>query len=55
MGTLGHMIFVPLNSVMVSDADTKRATRNEVELFFTLTIKKIIFTAKSLPMSGELL
>ena len=47
MGTLGHKIFVPLNSAMVSDADTTRATGDEVELFFTRTIKKINFTVEA--------
>lgn len=47
MGTLGHKIFVPLNKSNPDIEDTTDATFDEIELFFTRTIKKINFTVEA--------
>ncbi|MGN0622177.1 MAG: DUF4357 domain-containing protein [Porcipelethomonas sp.] len=47
MGTLGHKIFVPLNRIVPVVEDTVDTTSEEIELFFTRTIKKINFTVEA--------
>ena len=47
MGTLGHKIFVPLNKVVPVADNTVDTESEEIELFFTRTIKKINFTVEA--------
>lgn len=47
MGTLGHKIFVPLNKTAPVTEDTTDTASEEIELFFTRTIKKLSFTVEA--------
>lgn len=47
MGTLGHKIFVPLNKTAPVVEDTADTPPEEMELFFTRTIKKLNFTVEA--------
>ena len=47
MGTLGHKIFVPLNKSVPVIEDTSDTASEEIELFFTRTIKKLNFTVEA--------
>lgn len=47
MGTLGHKIFVPLNKGVTVADNTVDTASEEIELFFTRTIKKINFIVEA--------
>ena len=47
MGTLGHKIFIPLNKPVPTNNENNTLETEEIELFFTRTIKKIGFTAEA--------
>ena len=47
MGTLGHKIFIPLNKPVPTNDENNTSETEEIELFFTRTIKKIGFTAEA--------
>lgn len=47
MGTLGHKIFVPLNNIIPTTDESTDTDKEEIEFFFTRTIKKINFTAEA--------
>ena len=47
MGTLGHKIFVPLNKTAPVVEDATDTPSEEIELFFTRTIKKLNFTIEA--------
>ena len=47
MGTLGHKIFVPLNKTAPVTSDAADSASEEIELYFSRTIKKLNFTAEA--------